>query len=292
MTIGNVTLQYSLKYAKKKKENSFVENSNDVLRLFYNYLHSFNMCVRRTNVTVTNIQARTTNFFFYFFSLSSSLSLSSSVLFRLRRRMTMQHRAISIGRAYSTLTLFSSSSSFMTLALFFASLWSAFFFRAYRHRAYQWNFRTAAADASGDDINTHTHCAFHHIRVSSSKKFEMHIHTIEQIHVSFSFRLMSKNINFELARDTHTHKRQMMSFQTSKRIVVKGKMKKKKRREDTAGLIGRRISYTCASFVIRFSSSSSFFALIENRQKKIFPMHPDTQVSVPSHIAENNVIVC
>jgi hypothetical protein len=28
------------------------------------------------------------------------------VLFRLRRRMTMQHRAISIGRAYSTLTLF------------------------------------------------------------------------------------------------------------------------------------------------------------------------------------------
>jgi len=43
----------------------------------------------------------------------------------------------------------------------------------------------------------------------------------------------------------------MMSFKTSKGIVVKGNNKKRKRKEDTAGLIGRRISYTCASFVIR-----------------------------------------
>jgi hypothetical protein len=41
---------------------------------------------------------------------------------------------------------------------------------------------------------------------------------------------MSKNINFELARDRHK-KRQMMSFKTSKVIVVKGKkIKERKRR--------------------------------------------------------------
>ncbi len=97
---------YTLIQSKRKKKRKvifqLVEYSVFVLRLFYNYLHSFNMCVRRTNVTVTNIQARTTLFFSIFFSRS----LPSWVLFRLRRRMTMQHRAISIGRAYSTLTLF------------------------------------------------------------------------------------------------------------------------------------------------------------------------------------------
>jgi len=71
------------------------------------------------------------HFFFSIFFLP--LSLLSWVLFRLRRRMTMQHRAISIGRTYSTLTLFffffffffydslslSSASSIVYFVLFF-----------------------------------------------------------------------------------------------------------------------------------------------------------------------------
>jgi hypothetical protein len=180
--------------------------------------------------------------------------------------MTMQHRAISIGRAYSTLTLFFFFFFYDSLSLYQARLPSfvssslSFFFRAYRHRAYQWNFRTAA-DASGDDINTHIV-----LFITSGFLLDRNLRCTHD-RTDTIFRLMSKNINFKLARDRK--KRQMMSFQTSNMIVVKGnnKKEKKKREEDTAGLIGRRISYTCASFVIHFSSSSSFY-LIENRQKK------------------------
>ena len=75
----------------------------------------FRWCVRRTNVTVTNIQARTTNFSLslsrFFLRLLSFLFCSS--FFRLRRRMTMQHRAISIGH----ITFDTHTFLFMTLSL-------------------------------------------------------------------------------------------------------------------------------------------------------------------------------
>ena len=130
------------------------------------------------------------HFFSIFLSLSrahthsrspSLPSLSSSVLFRLRRRMTMQHRAISIGRTYSTLTLFSSllllllllwvSPLFLSAERVFSSnnfvlffFFSVFFSRiqtsclsvefSYGCWCFWW-------------WHKHTHCAFHHIRVSS-----------------------------------------------------------------------------------------------------------------------------
>ena len=75
--------------------------------------------------------------------------------------MTMQHRAISIGHitfdthTFLFMTLSLSLDFSLSLALFSLLIKFVCFVRAYRHRAYQWkNFRTAA-DASGDDINTH-----------------------------------------------------------------------------------------------------------------------------------------
>lgn len=84
-------------------------------------------------------------FFFFFFSasifflLTLSLSLSRrspSLLFRLRRRMTMQRRPISIGRTRSTLTFF-----LLYDARSLSPMCTTFVlrFRAYRRRAYQWN---------------------------------------------------------------------------------------------------------------------------------------------------------
>jgi hypothetical protein len=109
----------------------------------------------------------THTFFFFFFYDSPCFSLSSA----------------------SSIVCVSSSSSSS----------SSFFFRAYRHRAYQWNFRTAA-DASGDDINTHIvlFITSGFLLDRNLRCIHTHTHTIEQIQF---FRLMSKNINFELARD-------------------------------------------------------------------------------------------
>ena len=82
-------------------------------------------------------------FFFFFFSASIffllTLSLSRrspSLLFRLRRRMTMQRRPISIGRTRSTLTFF-----LLYDARSLSPMCTTFVlrFRAYRRRAYQWN---------------------------------------------------------------------------------------------------------------------------------------------------------
>jgi hypothetical protein len=114
--------------------------------------------------------------------------------------MTMQHRAISIGRAYSTLTLFFFFFFYDSLSLYQARLPSfvssslSFFFRAYRHRAYQWNFRTAA-DASGDDINTHIV-----LFITSGFLLDRNLRCTHD-RTDTIFRLMSKNINFKLARD-------------------------------------------------------------------------------------------
>ena len=70
-------------------------------------------------------------------------------------------------------------------------------------------------------------------------------------------------------------------------------------KKDTAGLIGRRISYTCASFVIHpFLFSLSLSLAFRSNRKQTERRHlrcaPDTQVPVQliSHMEENNVIVC
>lgn len=120
------------------------------------------------------------------------------------------------------MTLFLSQARFLSFVSSSSS--SSSLFRAYRHRAYQWNFRTAA-DASGDDINTHIVLFITSGFLLDRNLRCTRIHTHNR--TDTIFRLMSKNINFELGRDKN--ERQMMSFKTSKVIVVKGNNKKRKR---------------------------------------------------------------
>jgi hypothetical protein len=141
------------------------------LSLFYSLSCSLSAFLSVISIKATNDNAASSNFdwsrlfdthtffFFFFFYDSFSLSSASSIVF-------------------------SSSSSSL--------------FRAYRHRAYQWNFRTAA-DASGDDINTHIV-----LFITSGLLLDRNLrctHTHTHDRTDTIFRLMSKNINFELARD-------------------------------------------------------------------------------------------
>ena len=142
--------------------------------------------MRRTNATITSIQARTT-FFFLFFSLLSSFSSAISI------KTTNDNTVLSDfdwSRLFDTHIFFfifydsPCLSCSLAFSRAFDHLLRPLLFRAHKHRAYQWNFRTAA-DASGDDINTYIV-----LFITSGFLFDRnlrwmctrtHLHTMEQI---------------------------------------------------------------------------------------------------------------
>lgn len=83
-----------------------------------------------------------------------------------------------------------------------------------------------------------------------------------------------------------------MSFKTSKMIVVKGnKKKKEKKRRHSKSYRSKDKLHLC---LIRHSFFFFFFVFLLNRkqtEEKYFK-YIHTQVSVPSYLSENNVILC
>jgi hypothetical protein len=202
----------------------------------------------------------------------------------------MQHRAISIGRdQHSTLTflfllwlsLVSLSPSLPRSLTMNARRLFRPLFRACTHRAYQWNFRTAA-DASGDDINTHIVLFITSgfllllLRAKEIWDARTHLHRRSNRYIFSSFllfRLMSKNINFELARDKRCSP--PMSFQskwTIERIVVKTEAQRNEKRRSRSYQSKDRLHlcFICHSSIL-FSLSRSLsiclspFVVIESR---------------------------
>jgi hypothetical protein len=182
--------------------NFFYTESMSYAFFITTFILSIYLCVCATNQCDSPKHTSTHDtFLFLFFSLS--LPLPSSFLSVISIKATNDNAASSNfdwSHTFDTHTFFffsffffydspcfslSSASSIVCVSS------SSFFFRAYRHRAYQWNFRTAA-DASGDDINTHIVLFItsgflldRNLRCIHTHTYtHIHTHTIEQIQFS------------------------------------------------------------------------------------------------------------
>ena len=211
------------------------------------YLHSFTICVCDDSMWQSQTYEGVGQIFFFILSPFFSLSLADSRVFNVISSQATNDNARS--RQFDWSHVFDTHFSFLffydflplslvrsfrfcfecAFALDFSSRLVLFFV----HRAYQWNFRTTAAPASGDDINIHI-VLFITSGFLLEKRRNLRCAHTYRYDFLFLFRLMSKNIKFELARDNHDEKA-MMSFETNALIVWKKeeKREKRKRKEDT-----------------------------------------------------------